>query len=63
MREEAAVSGSPMAISQKLDTVTTLMDETHRFMQEHSDVLGSLGGDPASEVPDLPRLPGSVAEG
>lgn len=63
LKEEAAVSSSPTAISLKLDTVTTLMDETNRFMQEHSDVLGSIGGDPATEVPDLPRLAHSASEG
>lgn len=62
LKEEAAMSGSPMAISQKLDTVTTLMDETNRFMQEHSDVLGTIGGDATSEIPDLPRLPGAISE-
>lgn len=63
LREEAAVSGSPTAISEKLDTVTTLMDETNRFMQEHSDVLGTIGGDVVSEVPELPRLLNSASEG
>lgn len=63
LREEAAVSGSPDLLSQKLDAVTTTMGETTRWMDEHREILGSLGESSLVEVPDMPRLPGMVREG
>lgn len=63
LREEAAVSGSPDLLSQKLDSVTSTMGETTRWMDEHRELLGSLGESPLTEVPDMPRLPGQVREG
>lgn len=63
LREEAAVAGSPDLLSQKLDAVTSTMGETTRWMDEHREILGSLGESPLTEVPDMPRLPGMAREG
>lgn len=62
LREEAAVSGDPASLSSRLDTVTSLMNETTRWMDENAQILGSVGSDATSEVPELPRLPGLVSE-
>lgn len=63
LREEAAVAGSPDLLSQKLDSVTSTMGETTRWMDENREILGSLGESALSEVPEMPRLPGMVREG
>jgi hypothetical protein len=64
IREEAAVSGSPRFLSDRLDAVTGALAETHRFLDEHADFLGSLGGEEsASAVPALPQLPAELEKG
>jgi hypothetical protein len=58
IREEAAVSGSPEFLSQRLDTVTATMGETSRWMDEHASLLtGMAAEDVPGPMPELPRLP------
>jgi len=58
LREETAVAGDPQMLSQRLDAVTTQMTETSRWMDENSQLLGTLGGeDLGTELAALPRLP------
>lgn len=58
LREEAAVAGDAEMLSRRLDTVTTQMTETSRWMDENSQILGSLGGEElVTELAALPRLP------
>lgn len=58
LREEAAVAGDAQVLSQRLDAVTTQMTETSRWMDENSQLLGSLGGEElGTELAALPRLP------
>jgi hypothetical protein len=55
IREEAAVSGRTEVLSDRLDAVTNAMSETNRWMSEHAEFLGSLGGSSlADDVTDLP---------
>lgn len=65
IREEAAVSGRTEVLSDRLDAVTNAMSETNRWMSEHAEFLGSLGGSElADDVTDLPRpLPAMEEEG
>jgi len=65
IREEAAVSGRTEVLSDRLDAVTNAMSETNRWMSEHAEFLGSLGGsEMADDVTDLPRpLPAMEEEG
>jgi len=56
IREEAAVTGRPEQLSVRLDAVTSTMSETSRWMEEHAEFLGSLGGDEAAaQLPELPK--------
>lgn len=57
IREEAAVSGKPEALSDRLESVTTAMGETSRWMDDHAEFFGSLGDDPLAMPSELPRLP------
>lgn len=63
LREEAAVAGNAEMLSQRLDTVTLQMTETSRWMDENSQLLGSLGGEElGAELAALPRLPEAETE-
>ncbi|MEM7051263.1 MAG: hypothetical protein AAF604_16455 [Acidobacteriota bacterium] len=55
IREESAVSGGPEALSDRLDTVTSTMTETARWMDEHRDILGPASQEEAFDLPDLGR--------
>jgi len=61
IREESAVTGDPEVLSMRLDAVTSTMTETSRWMDQHAEFLGSLGGgeivSALPDVPDLPELP------
>lgn len=57
IREESAVSGKPEFLSTRLDAVTTTMSETSRWIDDHSDFFGSLGGADSVTVTELPDLP------
>ncbi len=67
LREESALSGGPAALSERLDTVTSVMGETTRWIDEQSGLLGSLAGtettSPVPNLPDLPQLPRLTEEG
>ena len=56
IREESAVGGKPEALSERLDTVTSAMSETSRWMEEHREFFGSLADadDALSALPDVP---------
>lgn len=62
IREESAVSGKPEALSDRLDSVTTAMGETTRWMADNAEFFGSLGADDTAMPSDLPRLPASEEE-
>jgi hypothetical protein len=62
IREESAVTGRPEQLSLRLDAVTSAMAETSRWMDEHADFFGSLGGEEATTLPDLPELPAVLEE-
>lgn len=62
LREEAAVSGGPLSLSERLDEVTSAMTETSRWMDEQAELLGPLGGPESAPLADLPSLP-RVTEG
>jgi hypothetical protein len=57
IREEAAVSGKPEVLSERLEAVTTHMTETASWMEEQRDLFGSLGTETANDPLGLPRLP------
>lgn len=57
LREEAAVSGGPANLSDRLDEVTTAMTETSRWMDEQAELLGPLALPEASPSAGLPTLP------
>jgi hypothetical protein len=57
IREESAVGARPEALSFHLDSVASTMRETSRWMEENSELLGSLGADDdATTLPELPML-------
>jgi hypothetical protein len=61
LREESAVSGGPGHLSTRLDSVTSAMQETSRWMDDHSDLLGGMGDEElASPARHLPRLPNTL---
>lgn len=57
IREEAAVSGGPEALSHRLDAVTSTMSETTRWMDEQASLIGGLADEGAGAMHELPRLP------
>jgi len=63
IREESAISGNPEMLSVRLDAVTSAMSETSRWMDEHAELIGSLGGSTdLTALPSLPELPAAVEE-
>jgi hypothetical protein len=63
VREESAVSGRPELLSARLDAVTSTIGETSRWMDQHAELLTSLGSDDfdASAAPLLPAEAGEPA--
>ncbi len=57
IREEAAVSGKPQVLSDRLDAVTSHMEETEHWMREHQDLFASLGESTETDPLGLPQLP------
>ena len=58
LREEAAVSGKPELLTARLDAVTSTMSDTSRWMDEHSELLGTLSDAPEGNLlADLPTMP------
>jgi hypothetical protein len=61
VREESAVSGSPAALSARLDAVSSTLSETSRWMDQHAELFtdaASADFDSSVPVPAVPRLPG-----
>lgn len=58
IREEAAVGGKAEVLSDRLDSVSSTLSETNRFMEQHAAIFGELGADPLGAAPsDLPEVP------
>ena len=56
VREESAVSGSPEALSARLDSVSSTLSETSRWMDQHAELLTDLSSsDFDSTIPPMPR--------
>ncbi len=63
VREESAVSGSPEALSARLDSVSATLSETSRWMDQHAELFSDLSsGDLDTTLPPVPRAVGAVAE-
>lgn len=60
IREEIAVGGGPDQLSARLDSVTSTMAETTRWMDQNVELLGALATDDV-ETSALPRLPEAPA--
>ncbi|MEA3277027.1 MAG: hypothetical protein U9Q81_17420 [Pseudomonadota bacterium] len=55
MREETAVSGQPEQLSDRLDAISSSMNETARWLDRHADFFDGLSADEAAaRAPDLP---------
>jgi hypothetical protein len=64
VREESAVSGSPEALSARLDSVSSTLSETSRWMDQHAELFTELSSnDFDSTIPPLPRTPGGIVMG
>ena len=62
IREESAVSGGPEMLSARLDSVSSTLTETSRWMDQHADIFGS--EDTAEALSgSLPTLPSTPLEG
>lgn len=57
IREEAAVGGKAELLSDRLDSVTTTLQETNRWMEQHAEIIGDLGPGLAEAPPELADLP------
>jgi len=57
LREEAAISRSPEALSAKIDSVTGSLAETNSWMRQHEDILSELSADAVAEPPRLLERP------
>jgi hypothetical protein len=57
LREEAAISRSPEALSAKIDSVTGSLAETNSWMHQHEDILSELSVDAVTEPPRLLERP------
>jgi hypothetical protein len=59
VREESAVVGSPEALSARLDSVSTTLSETSRWMDQHAELFTDMATADldAGTVPSLPRAP------
>ena len=60
VREESAVSGSPDALSARLDSVSSTLSETSRWMDQHAELFTDMASDRLRlhrAVPAAPRCP------
>jgi len=56
VREESAVSGSPEALSARLDSVSSTLSETSRWMDQHAELFSEMASaDFDATVPPVPR--------
>jgi hypothetical protein len=56
VREESAVSGSPEALSERLDSVSSTLSETSRWMDQHAELFTDLSStDFDATIPPMPR--------
>jgi hypothetical protein len=56
VREESAVSGSPEALSERLDSVSSTLSETSRWMDQHAELFTDLSAsDLDATIPPMPR--------
>ncbi|MCB1033892.1 MAG: hypothetical protein KDD47_08680 [Acidobacteria bacterium] len=60
IREESAVGGKAELLSDRLDSVTSTLQETNRWMEQNAELIGDLGGslldETAPELGELPRI-------
>lgn len=58
VREESAVSGSPEALSARLDSVSTTLSETSRWVDQHAELFSDLASTEldSSRVPSVPHV-------
>jgi hypothetical protein len=62
VREESAVSGSPEALSARLDSVSSTLGETSKWMDQHAEIFSDMASpDFGATIPPVPR-PVAVAE-
>lgn len=61
--EEAAIGGRTIALSDRLEAVTSALSETNRWMEQNADIFSSLESDSAPVPTALPGMPAkAVAE-
>lgn len=62
--EEAATTGNAEDFSSRLDSVTSALSETNRWLEQNAALFGGLDSDPvlAPVTGELPRLPSMTAE-
>ena len=67
IREEAAVKGKAEILSDRLESVTSALNETNSWMEQNAEIFGRLGADPIgsapADLPELPELPELETEG
>ena len=67
IREEAAVQGKADILSDRLESVTSSLNETNSWMEQNAAIFGELGADPIgsapADLPELPHLPEKESEG
>lgn len=58
IREEAAVAGKSAFLSDRLDSVSSALSETNRWMEQNAEIFGGIGDDlMGAAPPELPELP------
>ena len=63
VREESAVSGSPEALSARLDSVSSTLSETSRWMDQHAELFTDLSStDFDATIPPMPRTSVPIPE-
>ena len=63
IREESAVKGKADILSERLESVTSTLNETNSWMEQNAEIFGRLGADPIGSAPsDLPELPPQESE-
>ena len=56
VREESAVSGSPEALSARLDSVSSTLGETSKWMDQHAEIFSDMASpDFGATIPPVPR--------
>ena len=59
--EETAMTGNAQGLTDRLDSVTSALSETNRWLEQNAALFGSLDSDPVlSSSGELPRLPMSA---